>query len=225
MRNPARKRRMRAEQAERDNSHEIAAQGVGDPAYAAWLDETVSRLRVLQGESLGHVLGDVFAWPGLQRSGTWVEFGVATGGTLRLLAAQKGEAKLVGFDSFEGLPRDWGRVTKGTFACKPPSVDGADLVVGRFEDTLPLWTPPSPVTLMHIDCDLYEGAWWALAYVLPMMVDGAVVAFDEFWNYAGWWEHEARALYEVTRGVRLDWRWAGAPRAVHNQRAGFVWHA
>src|SRR6476620_9768491 len=40
--------------------------------------------------------------------GHYLEFGVFTGGTTRFIARRIGRKTLHGFDSFEGLPEDWG---------------------------------------------------------------------------------------------------------------------
>lgn len=194
--------------------------------YQAWIDRTVAALRALPPG--GDVLDQVFAWKGLKRSGIWCEFGVASGGTLRRLVADRGDAVVLGCDSFEGLPEAWDRggpsFPRGHFACPVPKIANAVLLVGSFAETLPSWRPRAPVTLVHIDCDLYASAIAALNAVGPWLAPGAVIVFDEFWNYEGWEGHEARALYEWSAGIALDWRWVvGGPEAYPNERAALVW--
>lgn len=155
----------------------------------------------------------VLASDTIARSGLWCEFGVYKGETLRLLAAHKGAARLVGFDSFQGLPQDWTRPdTKsfkvGTFACEVPEVDGAELVVGLFEQTLPTFdTRGAPVTLLHVDCDIYSAAATALSWAqVHLLAPGAIVVFDELVGYPGFEAHEWRALSEAyDRGLRWEW--------------------
>ena len=129
-------------------------------------------------------------------TGIALEFGVAGGVTLNLIAQQ---VPVVGFDSFTGLPEAWRpRFGKGKFACQPPEVPNAELVIGLFEDTLPAWVATNPdtrVTLVHIDCDLYSSTRTILTH-LPL-TPGTVVVFDEHHGYPGWEQHEARAWAEA----------------------------
>jgi hypothetical protein len=181
-----------------------------------FVDGVVFALKVLAAD--GDVLDRVLGSHVLQRTGTWAEFGVAGGATLkRIHAAARGEALVWGFDTFRGLPEDWRPgFPRGTFSCDGalPRVGGVCLVQGLFQDTLPAWEPTAPVTLVHIDCDLYSATKCVLTHVRPHLADGAVIVFDELWNYPGFEQHEMRALYEATEdGLRYDWRFAGGERA------------
>jgi len=172
----------------------------------------VAPLRYIPGNPC---LREVLAMKGtVKRSGLWCEFGVYRGETLRLLAVEKGEARLVGFDSFNGLPEDWTRPdTKvfraGTFACPVPDVPGAEIVVGHFEDTLStaaFMHTAQPLTFLHVDCDIYSAAKTVLEWAAPRLVNGAVVVFDELVGYPGFEAHEWRALGEAyDRGLRWEW--------------------
>ncbi len=140
----------------------------------------------------------------LHPEGMAVEFGVYRGATLRLIAAQM---PAVGFDSFEGLPEDWRPgFSAGRFATKIPEVDGAELVIGRFEDTLPGWVPPMPLGLLHIDCDLYSSTATVLAHLEPHLRPGVLIAFDEWHGYPGAEAHEHRAWAEYVErtGAMFD---------------------
>lgn len=148
--------------------------------------------------------------------GHWLEFGTATGGTLKILAAQRAPEPVYGFDSFEGLPEEWRHSNravqrKGTFACPPPDdlPDNAHLVVGLFEDTLPDWLSenPGPVAMLHIDCDLYSSASCVLSHCNTRIVPGTIIRFDDIaqWDsyqnggqtgYAYWRQGEYRALMQ-----------------------------
>ena len=143
--------------------------------------------------------------------GMALEFGVYTGTTLKIIAAER-DGGVFGFDSFDGLPEDW-RVgfASGTFGVDaPPEVPGADLVVGLFDATLPgfLAAHPGPVDLLHIDADLYSSAVTVLEQVGPRLRPGSVVVFDEFFNYPGWEAHEARAWAEYVDTHQVSFRYA-----------------
>ncbi len=70
--------------------------------------------------------------------GSAVEFGVATGTSLSIIAEHM---YVVGFDSFKGLPEDWRfRYPAGSMACDPPDdIENSSVVIGLFEDTLPVF--------------------------------------------------------------------------------------
>lgn len=132
--------------------------------------------------------------------GMALEFGVFTGTTLRMIAAARPGGGVHGFDSFTGLPENWrAGFTEGAFDVEAlPEVPGAELVVGLFDETLPAFLAehPGPVDLLHVDSDLYSSAVTVLEHVGPRLRPGSVVVFDEFFNYPGWEQHEARAWQE-----------------------------
>lgn len=138
--------------------------------------------------------------------GLALEFGVATGTTLTIIAEARACRGVYGFDSFEGLPETWRHgFREGVFDCPPPTVHGAELVVGLFGKTLPgfLAGTPGPVDLLHLDADLYSSTACVLEHVGPRLRPGSVVVLDEFFNYPGWEDHEARAWIEYTRARGL----------------------
>lgn len=132
--------------------------------------------------------------------GMALEFGVFAGRSLRIIADQRKGRDVYGFDSFQGLPEDYRpHVREGAFAVDaPPDVEGAELVVGWFDDTLPgfLEAHRGPVDFLHVDGDLYSSAVTVLRLVGPRLQPGSVLLFDEFFNFPGWEEHEFRAWQE-----------------------------
>ncbi|MCD2193323.1 class I SAM-dependent methyltransferase [Actinomycetospora endophytica] len=134
------------------------------------------------------------------RGGMALEFGVYSGATLARIAADRGGCAVYGFDSFEGLPEDWrAGFRAGTFAVDSvPEVEGAELVVGWFSDTLPgfLEAHPGPVDLLHLDADLYSSTATVLDLVGPRLHPGSVLVFDEYLNHPGWQDGEHRAWRE-----------------------------
>jgi predicted O-methyltransferase YrrM len=157
-------------------------------------------------ELLRYAVGQV------QVAGLALEFGVAGGATLRIIAgAIGGDRRVVGFDTFCGLPETWrSGFPAGEFAQDAiPDVPGAALVAGMFEDTLPefLAATTEPIAFLHLDADLYASAKTVLDLAGERLVRGTVIVFDEFFNYPGWQQHEYRAWTEfVARtGVPFDY--------------------
>jgi hypothetical protein len=155
-------------------------------------------------------------------AGMLLEFGVATGGTLRIISELRAGRPVFGFDSFTGLPQHWRPgFEQGKFAQPPPQVDGADLVVGFFADTLPTFLAehPSTVAFLHCDADLYESTRTILEQVGLRLRRGSVVLFDEYFNYPWWQEHEHRAwtTWTTKAGVEFEYiafTWNGQQVAV-----------
>jgi hypothetical protein len=138
----------------------------------------------------------------------YLEFGVFEGETMRWWSrhlTQPG-ARLVGFDSFEGLPEAWRPgFDTGTFDTGgPPAVDDerVEFVTGWFSETLPGFTPPPHDQLIvNVDCDLYASAATVLGWAAPHLLPGSLLYFDELADR----DHELRALQELlgTTGLRL----------------------
>ncbi|MFD9660699.1 class I SAM-dependent methyltransferase [Rhodococcus sp. NPDC059968] len=134
--------------------------------------------------------------------GLALEFGVASGTTLRIIVEQLKDAEheVFGFDVFSGLPQTWRTgFPAGEFAQeKLPQVRGAQLVPGLFEDTLAgfLEKHPGPVSFVHLDADLYSSTKSVLDRLEHRLVAGTVIVFDEFFNFPGWQEHEYLAWTE-----------------------------
>jgi tetratricopeptide (TPR) repeat protein len=139
-----------------------------------------------------------------------LEFGVASGTSLRFFGREMPEYSLFGFDSFEGLPEAWEHKDAGTFKqdALPQVETNTKLVVGWFNKTLPdfLSAYPGDVRLLHIDCDLYSSTAYVMEQLADRIVSGTVVIFDEYWRYNGWQNHEFRAMQEfcINRGRLYD---------------------
>jgi hypothetical protein len=82
-----------------------------------------------------------------------------------------------------------------------------DLIRGDMTDTIPRFVKDNPhllVSLLFIDCDLYEPTVTALREFIPRMPAGSVIAFDDLDNPL--WPGETRALLEQPElaGLRLQ---------------------
>jgi Macrocin-O-methyltransferase (TylF) len=131
-------------------------------------------------------------------TGLVLEFGVATGDTIRWLARSPAlrERQIFGFDSFKGLPEPWANYPVTHFACEIPQVpDNVELVVGMFEQMLVpfLVKHRDNIALLHIDCDLYSSTRTVLDHLTSRIVPGTVIVLDEFWIVT---DHEQRAFNE-----------------------------
>ncbi len=110
-----------------------------------------------------------------------------------------------GFDSFEGLPSVKGVDTGGPFkqgdyACSLESVEsnlrrsGVDLdrvrlVKGWYDEVLDdaalARFEGRKASVIHVDCDLYESAKTVLDFCTPLIMDGTVVIFDDWFQFRG----------------------------------------
>ena len=155
-----------------------------------------------------------FALGAAAKDGLALEFGVADGGSLRHLGA-KGRT-LHGFDSFEGLPEAW----SGTFeragkfsrqGALPQVPANVTLHKGWFDKTLPefLRAQTGPVAFLHVDCDIYSSTKTVFDHLAPRLAPGAVIVFDEYFNYPNWEYHEFKAFQEFVRDSGFSYRYLG----------------
>jgi hypothetical protein len=122
------------------------------------------------------------------------------------------------FDSFEGLPKLEGvdRQTNdfagGQYACTEDSfrrnlakagvpLDKVVTVPGWFEDSCTEATRHrldiQKAAIVHVDCDLYSSAKTVLDFVKPLLVDGTVLVFDDWYCFRGHpGRGEQRAFHE-----------------------------
>jgi hypothetical protein len=133
------------------------------------------------------------------RAPLYLEFGVYEGASLRRWAGlldQPG-ARLVGFDSFEGLATDWRPgFEAGAFRVPgPPAIADprVSFEIGMFAETLPSFAVPDHDQLIiNIDCDLFASTEAALAWAEPHIRVGTIIYFDELPDR----DHELRAFRE-----------------------------
>ncbi len=128
------------------------------------------------------------------------EFGVFRGDTINHFARLTSKP-VFGFDSFEGLPEAWGPgLSKGHFAVKqlPKVPSNVTLIKGWFDETLPAFLEQHKgmIGFLHVDCDLYSSTKIVLSQLKPRLAPGAVIVFDEYFNYPGWKEGEYKAFEE-----------------------------
>lgn len=145
----------------------------------------------------------------LRVPGNIVEFGVAEGGSTRVIRrslrrfgspwfARHGRKTIFALDSFEGLPEAFENAGVGTFAGAVPKIPGVVFVKGYFEDTCTeaLRRRVGRVAFAHLDADLYSSTLCALRWLTPLLGTGSILLFDEF---TGEKESEAHAFDDWRR--------------------------
>lgn len=141
-----------------------------------------------------------------------LEFGVASGQTIRMIDEVM---SVTGFDSFKGLPEDWRPgFEKGRFEQAVPDVGNAELVIGWFDDTLPVWVRENKgrlenLGLVHIDCDLYSSTVTIFRNLVEYLTAGVIIVFDEYHGYPGWEDHEYKAWNEFVYIHEVDYEVLG----------------
>jgi hypothetical protein len=129
------------------------------------------------------------------------EFGVFNGSSINH-TARLTKNTVFGFDSFQGLPEDWGgdQKKKGTFrVSKIPRVEkNVILVKGWFNETIPpfLNQHAGKIGFLHVDCDLYSSTKIIFDSLGSRLQAGSVIVFDDYFNYPRWEEGEAKAFKE-----------------------------
>nr|WP_314140984.1 TylF/MycF/NovP-related O-methyltransferase [uncultured Rhodococcus sp.] len=158
-----------------------------------------------------------FALAEVSIRGMALEFGVASGTTLEIIAAELGSAEditlVAGFDVFSGLPEAWRTgFPKGLFEQQSiPEVAGAQIVPGLFEESLPgfLKGHHEKIAFLHLDADLYSSTVTVLDLVADRLAVGTVIVFDEYFNFPGWRNHEYRAWTEFVARTGTEFDYLG----------------
>ena len=130
------------------------------------------------------------------------EFGVWRASSFKYLI--KVFKKGYGFDTFTGLPEDWdigSRIEKkGMYTSdgNVPKIKGGEFIVGKFEDTLPVFFCESrPIaSVINFDADLYSSTICALNSSKSVMDKDTILIFDEFIINESWEQDEFKALNE-----------------------------
>ena len=140
----------------------------------------------------------------------YLEFGVAEGVSFRWWIKQidHKNSRFYGFDTFSGLPEDWGPFKKGDMSNgnEPPEVDDSrcQFYQGIFQNTLYdfLKTYKSEKRkVIHLDADLYSSTLFVLTTLSPYLNSGDILLFDEF-NVP---LHEYKAFREWTESFYINY--------------------
>jgi hypothetical protein len=148
--------------------------------------------------------------------GHYLEFGVFQGKTSSVAAYLlrrygMDEVHLYLFDSFQGMPAyAVPPFHAGQYATSRAVVERnirqsgiapsrVHLVEGYFEDSLcpPLAEAIGAAAVIYVDCDLYRSTQLVLEFVTPLIQDGTVIIFDDWWLWHSRPdEGEQRAFHE-----------------------------
>lgn len=130
----------------------------------------------------------------------YLEFGVFKGKSIRYWSSilHDSDSRLIGFDSFEGLPETFDDrlgYTAGAFDVQGqlPEIDDprVSFEKGWFSDTLQLFQVPQHRALViALDADLYSSTILVLRALEEHIVPGVVIYFDDFSQV----DHEPRAF-------------------------------
>lgn len=119
----------------------------------------------------------------------YLEFGVFNGDSLKWWATtcSNPETKFYGFDTFEGLPENWGTYKKGEMSAHLPVIDDTrvTLIKGLFQNSVPEFLSTHNMKsekrkIVHLDADLFSSTLFALTSLAIYLKKGDVLMFDEF---------------------------------------------
>lgn len=144
----------------------------------------------------------------------YLEFGVASGLSLKWWVANNThlDSKFYGFDTFTGLPEDWGPYKKGDMDFGPPpqiNDSRIEYLTGLFQQTLPIFVKERKLDrrlVLMMDADLYSSTLFVLCSLAPYLKAGDIIFFDEF-NVPA---HEFLAFTDFIRSFYFKYEVIGA---------------
>ncbi|EWY37997.1 methyltransferase [Skermanella stibiiresistens SB22] len=147
-----------------------------------------------------------------ERTGLVLEFGVRRGTSINHIADAAGQ-DVHGFDSFEGLPEDWGTQPQGSFTTGlelPPVRPNVTLHPGWFSDTVRpfLAAHPGSLRFANLDSDIYSSTSTVLTALADRLEPGVILVFDEFIGNRTWRDHEYKAFMECAAETAIDYEYA-----------------
>jgi hypothetical protein len=176
------------------------------PSFKAWTKKYRSS-SLASFEKREELWNDIIAKHIRSQPVLYLEFGVFDGYSITFFARHLSnpDSRFIGFDTFTGLPDDWGGLKAGTFdlSGRTPRIDDdrVSFHPGLFQETLPQYLRGARIDgrqlVVHCDADLYSSTLFVLTQ-LASIIDGAIVVFDEFNALP----HEFRALRDFSLAYR-----------------------
>ncbi len=145
----------------------------------------------------------------------YLEFGVANRDSFRWFVQQNNNplSKFYGFDTFTGLPEDFGVYKKGKFNTdnKVPETNDSRVKFyqGLFQQTVPGFLSElnnKGRNVIMLDADLYSATLYTLTSLAPFLKKDDIIFFDEFAVPT----HEFKAYYDFMQSYYLDFELIGA---------------
>jgi O-methyltransferase len=141
---------------------------------------------------------------GNQVEGDYYEFGVFEGvgsfiPAYNFFKLAKLNVNFYAYDSFEGLPepkdKEKFQFYKGQYSCSlinfkknlrscKVDMNKIKLVKGWFKDTLKE-EAKGKASIIFVDCDLEESSKQVLNYITPLIQDGTIILFDDYYCFKG----------------------------------------
>lgn len=143
-------------------------------------------MSLIDGPKLDRVIAEINRAP----DGAVVELGVYRGGALAAMALSAPGRQVIGFDTFTGLPAqawrdgephsvgEFGDTSIGTVMLAVAGLQNVVLVPGVFPESAA--DIDAQVAVAHVDFDFYESTRAAIDWLLPRMVPGGVILFDDY---------------------------------------------
>jgi O-methyltransferase len=150
----------------------------------------------------------------------YVEFGVFKGDSIQWWVQNRinPNDRFFGFDTFTGLPEDFGAIKKGGYSAeeKIPVINDARcrFIKGLFQETLFPFLKTyegSQKKLIHIDCDLYSSTLFVLTTMGPYLKNGDILIFDEFITPT----QEFKAFHDFCAAYYLEFELIGGQNNFH----------
>lgn len=148
---------------------------------------------------------------GLTEPVNYIEFGVAAGHSFDWFMTKNNhtESRFYGFDTFDGLPEDWGPFKKGSFSNNNEMPIIKDFrgkyFKGLFQQTVPDFLKEldnSRRNVIMLDADLWSATLYALTSLAPYLKKDDIIFFDEFVVPT----HEFKAFLDFTQSFYINLR-------------------
>ena len=145
----------------------------------------------------------------------YIEFGVSKGVSFKwwMENMKHEDSRFFGFDTFSGLPENWGPFKKGDMnnGNVPPVFDDKRYTFyqGLFQQTLIPFLKTFEERnrkVIHMDADIYSATLYVLTLITPILKKGDIIFFDEF-NVP---MHEFKAFSEWTKSFYIDYEVLGS---------------
>lgn len=143
------------------------------------------------------------------------EFGVAKGVSFKWWVNNitNENSRFFGYDTFTGLPEDWGKFKAGDFSNgnKPPDITDTrvSFYQGLFQQTLLPFLKNydnKNRKVIHLDADLYSSTLFIMTIMYPYLKPGDILFFDEFSVPM----HEYKAFMEWTKSFYIEYEVLGS---------------